>query len=410
MAIIDSLKDLYAKNASAINTFVSAVSAISNAASAVHAILSIVDELEGSDPLQPILDILQEYFAQLYAYLDNQFNTQLWMKLAELVGNAESNIAMLPRALSDPTTDPVAYVATCFSPLMTMSDDTIVSPSPFFVSDYTQQTYWTDEGELIQNNDLGFPYDVGYGPQRPASPADGRTVFFYLYALPYYLKAVYMLTAVGCAFFPDFGQKEKESGALKNFATFLNGIHDKIADSITILKPQPPPWVDPPWVFGPKTEFVQGIVSNFSGNRLNMRLILGAVEKFSGYSSISTPTCGISLDPPIGIPVAEASVHLKLQVRVRHEAMKVYAGVGLRDVWSTINNLYRLAGQQLPTNKYSLYSQWSLRELFGICDVKPRRDGLHLSDLARFIRLTPPLDTSQTGPYSLRNLLEPSGP
>jgi hypothetical protein len=132
---------------------------------------------------------------------------------------------------------------------------------------------------------------------------------------------------------------------------------------------------------------------------------LGAVEKFSGFSSVKY-TFYNTRPPKFPIPIG-SNVQKKLQIRALRETIGVYAGVGLIGVSSAINSLNRLAGQPaLPRHKYG---GWSFREIFVQALIEPRHDGFrHVSDVAILLRDTFPIDTPQTGPLSLRKLLEPS--
>jgi hypothetical protein len=286
--------------------------------------------------------------------------------------------------------------------------------------------YWTNAG-LFQQNVYGYDkqiqrwvvtgtVDVGYGTQAPPAPSDNQ-VFFYVGVLPYYLKAVFMLTAVGSAMFADYGrsaQRQDEHDTLIKFAKFLTIIHDLILGGITKLSPPPPPWLTEPVTplspINPEGGFVRGIQGTFTvippsrTERSTVQLIdimpiWGAVEKYSGFSSMKWPGIKVA-----GALINYQAVFNKLQVRVLREAMNVYAGVGLPNIWAAINNLYRFAGQ--PPLRPDRYSRWSFREVFGTGGVGPRVDGLlHLSDMAKFLRHTPPIDTPQTGSFSWRNLL-----
>jgi hypothetical protein len=99
----------------------------------------------------------------------------------------------------------------------------------------------------------------------------------------------------------------------------------------------------------------------------------------------------------LGFP-ATTQYSKKLQVRALREVIKVYAGVGLPDVWTAVNGLNKIAGQApLPPHKFSA---WSFREIISQAGMGARSDGLfHLSDVASLIRNTPPFDSSETGPY-----------
>ena len=268
--------------------------------------------------------------------------------------------------------------------------------------------------------------DVGYGTVAP-SPPSNDLVFSYLYILPYYLKAVLMLTAVGTSLYADFGKTaQRYQDAINQFANFLTTIHDLIAGSITKLLPGPPPWQ-----VSLEGDFTRGIQGGFSerfikgGNSTDpgkyemflssINVIAGAVEPFSGFSSIKDweikvgsapglPPYSNSFDPG-GFQSACESTFKKIQVRVLREAMNVYSGVSLLKVWTAINSLKSLAGAApLPRHKYA---RWSFREIFSAAGMGARSDGLfHLSDMAGLIWNTSPLD-SQESSHSWRNLLEP---
>jgi hypothetical protein len=418
------LNEVFGTNSKAVDAIGSAVGAVADVAGAVGAAVAIADLfISQPDPLQPILDTLQKDFAQLYAALKARQNEQDWQNLAQLVGNAEAVLETLDGLVKadPPLTDAqrLDHIATCLAPLNALSDGSTHFPSPFFLAVYSEQVYWTDAGVFLQANIQfdpnsgrwveGAPTDVGYGTQAPPAPPDNQ-VFSYFYVLPYFLKAVFILTAVGKSLFADFGKtKERQQDAIILFANFLTTIHNLIAGGITKLTPRPPPasgwqFMFPFWVRGitavydfdpkslvPKPPQVSGLVLEWA-----------AVEKFSGYSSIKTSGFAGPFSPSL-----EASIVQKLQVRALREMIKVYAGVGLPKVWTVINGLKKIAGQApLPSHKYS---SWSFREIIGQAGLVAQSDGLfHLSYLATFIRHTPPYDSFQAGLVSWRNLLEPS--
>jgi hypothetical protein len=310
------------------------------------------------------------------------------------------------------------HIATCLAPLNALSDGSTHPPSPFFVAVYSEQVYWTDAGQFLQAqfamDNQGNYYqttpdlDVGYGAQAPPAPPDNQ-VFSYLYVLPYYLKGVFILTAVGASLFTDFGKTaQRQQDAIILFANFLTTIHDLIAGGIIKLTPpastgQP---ISPLWdfVMGGSGAWgrVPGITGEYGGDGVLIGAVFewGAVEQYSGVNSIRSNGSPAPLFP-------QGQIYQKLQVRALRELINVYANVGLPEVWNVINGLNKIAGQApLPPHKYSA---WSFREIFGQAGVDAQSDGLfHLSDMANLIRNTPPLDTSQTGPVSWRNLLEPA--
>jgi hypothetical protein len=426
--LADLINNLFDTNSQAINDLSSLIGAVADTAGAVEGVIQVVDLFTSQpDPLPAVLAEVQKEFAQLYAYLTAWQNEQEWQKLADLVSSAESVVDTLDGVVhgQPPPTDfeRFTYIDACVKPLDALSDQTIRSTGAFFVVPYSVQVYWTDSGSFQQDvfsyNDKTRSWvvvrtvDVGYGLQAPSPPPDNQ-VLFYLYVMPYYLKAVFLLVSVGGSLFSDFGKsKQRQQDALIKYAKFLTTIHDLIAGSITKLAPPPPPWVHQPVTpaspINPVGGFVRGIQGTLTVvpptksergtvDLVKITPIWGAVEKFSGASSMRWSAIRIAG------AIDYESVFKKLQVRARREAMNVYAAVGLPKVWNAINNLYGIAGQPLiPQNQYA---RWSFREIFRQAGVGARGDqNFHLSDMASLIRHNPPLDTAPTGPYSWRNLL-----
>lgn len=442
------IKNVMGKNSSAISTISSLIGTVADLAGAfgaASAVIGVVQELLGQpDPLQPILDALQQDFAQLFAALKARQNDDDWKQLNILVADTESVVDELEGLVSaqPPLTDEerLTRIQTSLSPLNALSKAGPHPPSPFFLAVYSEQVYWTDAGQFLQPQAYLNPQtgvwgyvvsrDFGYGTQAPPSPPD-NLIFSYIYVLPYYLEAVFNLTAVGTALFADFGKTaQREQAAVIKFARFLTVIHDLIAGGIIKLSPAAPPsegWYAE--LIRPRTFLtragklipdpsltVPGVICNIVivppslpdpdlgdpgkvyGDRLLFKV--GAVEKFSGFSSFKIKEWNFAF------PSSDGPIFQKLQIRALGEMMKVYVGVGLSDVRAAINALNKLADQPLmPPHKLA---SWSLREIFAIAGVGAQSDGvLHLSDLANWIRHTPPLDTSQTGPFSMRELLDP---
>jgi len=411
------LNNLGVTDAQAVDTIGSAIGSVADVAGAVQAAVAIANLfISQPDPLQPILDTLQRHFAQLYAVLTARFNDEDWKNLATLVKDAEAVLQTLDGLVhaKPPLTDAqrLDHIATCLAPLNALSDGTTHFPSPFFLAVDSDQVYWTDAGVFLQHqytqDDLGNwvqtppDLDTGYGTQAPPVPPDNQ-VFSYLYVLPYYLKAIFILTAVGTSFFPDFGKtSQRQQDAIILFAEFLATIHDLVAGGITKLTPAPPPPLGWGTVIA-NGGVVPGITGEFEPPQLTGMLFeWGAVEKFSGASSISSS--GFSFG---ATPNPDGPIFRKLQVRALREMHKVYANVGLPSVRTAINGLNEIAGQApLPSHQYT---RWSFREIFSQAGVGAQSDGLfHLSDMANLIRQTQPIDSSQTGPVSWRNLLEPA--
>ena len=312
-------------------------------------------------------------------------------------------------------------IATCLAPLEALSE-TSPPPSPFFLAVYSQQVYWTDGGRFLQpifspeiTWHQKFSIDSGYGRQAPPA-LPGNQIFSYTYVLPYYLRAVRILIAIGTSFFADFGKTaQRQQDALIRFATFLTTIHDLIAGGITKLTPAPPPWADRLGLTmehsGASSDIpsiltaIPGVIGEFviiqsppSLSPSGMVFEYGAVEKFSGFSSIKSN--GFKFGPGRS---PELFIFQKLQIRALREMIKVYAGVGLLDLCTAINGLKKLAGQA-PLSRHK-YADWSFREIFAQAGIGARDGYLHLTDLANLILDNPPF----ASPLSWRNLLEPAG-
>jgi hypothetical protein len=424
------LKRLGETNTKEINLFSTAIGAIADNAGAVGAVFSVVETIiklfgKPEDPNEQLAEILKklEAFAVMFASFKARQTQLFWTQLATQVSAAVSVVESLGGFVhaQPPLTDNDrhTHIDTCLTPLNALSDTTVFPETgSFFLAAFSDQTYWTDAGMHMQQSFVdggeanpglhpSEPVDAGYGTQAPQVPSD-NLVFSYLYVLPYYLKAVSMATSVGASFYADFGKNsDREQDAVILFADFLTGIHNKIADE-GIRKLTPPDPTDVGWRGDLiRDVIVPGIVMGTSDppNIDRMTFEVGAVEIFSGYSFVTTsPTFVFGT-----APATQQMIFRKLQVRALRGMMNVYLGVGLSDVWNTINKLNGVAGHNLiPHHKLA---HWSFREIFDLTSVAGRSDEfLHFSDLAAFIEQTPPLDTATSGDFlvSWRNLLEPA--
>jgi hypothetical protein len=365
--IADLINNLFGKNNNSINIISSGIGTLADAGGAIGLVLTVVGWFNSQpDPIQAVLDALRDDFAQLYKDLEARQNEEDWRSLAELVSASEGVFEILDGLVKaqPPLTDEqrLDHIATCLAPLNALSDASADPPSSFFLAVYSEQVYWDD---------------VYYGSQAPSAYADGQ-VFSYVYILPYYLKALLILTAVGTAFFADFGKTaQHEQDSVIKFSNFLVTVHDLISAGITKLFARFP---------GRRTGDGDALIFEY-----------GAVEKFSGFSSVK------SLELP-GPPHNPGLMEQKLRVRALGEMQNVYAGVGLPGVWAAINSLNKLAGRSaIPPSQYA---RWSFREIFSEAGSNALSNGFfHLSDMAKFLRRTPPTDMAQTGPVSWRSLL-----
>ena len=127
----------------------------------------------------------------------------------------------------------------------------------------------------------------------------------------------------------------------------------------------------------------------------------GAVETFSGYSSIGNYV----------VPVKEYAngqeMLGKFVIRRQKRLMDVYVGVGLFQVWTAINKLKALVGDvPKPQHRWSF---WSFRLIITETGLPadPTTNTFSLFSLAKYFKYTPPIDTSQDSgsPTSFRELL-----
>lgn len=112
----------------------------------------------------------------------------------------------------------------------------------------------------------------------------------------------------------------------------------------------------------------------------------------------------ITLQDIDAMPASDASASNKFQIRLEKKAKDVYVAVGLRDVWELINRLKAIVGDA-PLARPN-FADWSFRNIIGMAQIPPRQDGsVHLSDVARFLTNTVPLDTAPSPVTSFRALL-----
>jgi hypothetical protein len=397
--LANTIKDIFGKQSQTLNTFSNLIGTLADASGAVSTITSVVGLFTnmGADPLQPILDVLQRDFQQLQA---EQKAENIIMRRTNQV-NALAPVAAIVADLNNlinaqppPTEfDRLTIIEKCNTALLQLG------PDPLWDAPYNDQVFWNDFFLVMWPNFLGHDVDLGYGEQAPTADSTGA-VFNYFYILPAYMQAAFMFITVAAALFPsDFGQRFADN--LKAAAELLQARHDKILSGITQLYPGPfdrqmlmndldalanrearqtgiTAIVNPPPPLTPLTP------ENLGGANIEY----GAVEKFSGFSSMGSYQI---ITEQVEAMDGDAAFN-KFQLRLLKRTKDVYIGVGLLDVWKTINNLKRIVGDApLPMPNFA---DWSVRKILSTARIRPRGDGLfHLSDLVKFIRQTVPHDT-----------------
>jgi hypothetical protein len=98
----------------------------------------------------------------------------------------------------------------------------------------------------------------------------------------------------------------------------------------------------------------------------------GAVEKFSGYSSVGD-NYQISL---VGLnSYADPATYYKFQIRLLKRMKDVYVGVGLRNTWQVVDNLNALVGGAVSDGPKRTRSKASLlkphKRTGRVCSPRP---------------------------------------
>ncbi len=258
-------------------------------------------------------------------------------------------------------------------------------------SDRTSTCYGYDPSHEKYNPD----YDrAAYGPQLPPLNDDQRTVFEYRVSLPAFLAAVAALLAVGRALEPNFTRIMHQY--LRKVKDRLQGIHDKI-HSTGLISLSPPNWteMDGLWhaacpdcggYFGPRPpiELVYDIKPGHMPNPVGAILRYGAVEKFSGCSSMAERQIQ-------DVDAADIRVFNKIRIRVLRRTKDVYVSTGLQIVQKMIDQLKTLLGD--VTDSEAKFTDWSFQEVFRLAQL-PTVGGAHsLKALADFLIRTQPFDT-----------------
>ncbi|HYK37241.1 hypothetical protein [Alloacidobacterium sp.] len=428
--IASALNDIFKVQNSTINTISDITGAIADAAGAIGGIGSVVSLVLGfinsgqPDEIQTAVQTIQTTINNDFAKLSAEnIAFQILQRNTTLQGYispAETQLQSLPAFINtNPTpAQVVSYIGPCITALNDFSgqDDLVWNmPSGSWI-------YWTDVGEYESTCyylDVGGGWnapsvDVGYGELDAPLNADG-TVFIPVNSLPLYLYGVCIFLAVGAALDPNFAVNYAD--VLRSAATTLQSKHDQtMQNGFTPLSP--PNWTaggiglqqtacpapvggaPPPRPPGLRLIYASGSMPPPLAGAL---IEYGAVEKFSGFSSIGDSyqinftTTNVIFDP---------AVFNKLQIRLMKRAKAVYVAVGLRNFWIIINKLKKLIGDSLLPGPN--FADWSLRQVFAQAQLPGTAAGKSVRALGAFLIGTQPLDTPFSAgatSFSLRDLL-----
>jgi hypothetical protein len=278
---------------------------------------------------------------------------------------------------------------------------------------------------------FGFPLTLnqlthfGYDKQAP-KPDANNNVFCYTTILPAYMYSISVFLTVGVVIDPKFTQNWGDT-VIRPSACLLQSVHDFILNNgITQLSPgffndqslsalllqYMLDASDPnnglqhaqSGVVPALSKLPFGLAEQFDANeQAGLSIEYGAVEKFSGFSSMGTYTLLATFVPNQGFRFpGNIPYFLKFQIRQLRRFKDVYAGCGLLHVWDFINNLKKLVGDT-PLPGPSLADWWFRRDLAKIAPM--RGDGsFSLRDMQNFIMSTPPAEPQRLI-TSIRGLL-----
>jgi hypothetical protein len=100
---------------------------------------------------------------------------------------------------------------------------------------------------------------------------------------------------------------------------------------------------------------------------------------------------------------SDTAVFNKFKFRLEKREKDVYILVGLQEIFRTIDAFRTMLGDA-PVPRPT-FGDWSIRTMMTTAQIQPRADGLHVRDLIKFIRETPPDDTTRSLVSSFRSLL-----
>jgi hypothetical protein len=424
--LADLINNVFSTNNAAINVLSSVLGTAADLSGAIGLVNMVVGLFGGSDPtqaaLQEILTTVQKDFAQLNAADKAERIIQRLQNLDNITGPAETQLEQLQ-----------AHMPTDIGQCLNAINELALNPDAIsnWQGVFSDQLFWTDSGEYFQFPNLqgddqrGVDWaadamDAGYGQQTPPEVGE-NLVFSYLYVLPDFLRTLAIFIAVAGSDDPkwvsDYGPQ-----VLQPVAGFLkNNVHDTIASGITQLSPGSwdgqslwkavgiPPLAGPstpsgkwPWQGVSAIPAVPQSINVFNldiippiPTAIGANLEFGAVEKFSGYSSIGNYQIFFGDTPDNSTDPAPFN---KFQIRLLKRAHDVYIGVGLLQVWNVINTLNALVGA--PPAPRHPFAGWSFRQLLQLSGLQPdpATNKFSLYSLAGFINRTPPLDTDQAAP------------
>jgi hypothetical protein len=408
--LVNNLTDSSKNELDDLGNLLGAMADISGAIGFVQLVAGLLSS--GQSDLQAIEAAIQNCFTQLGKLEEGnqilQRNTTLNGYIAPALTQLETVQAEV-NAHPDPT-EVVAFVAPCITALNDLGGNT--QPDIVWNLSAGWPIYWTDAGQYSSHCDYFNPKgystgDVGYGLQSPPLNSDGLTVFYYTYSMALYVYGVSIFLAVAGSLDPQFSTNYAQ--VIRTSAALLKSKHDLIYQTgLTQLAPAN--WMSaglekiscPSWNAPPTHGITLQYDPVYTGIVRSAQLEYGAVEKYSGYSSMGDHY-QFDVNASGG---TDPATYFKFQVRLLKRTKDVYIGVGLQNVWKMINNLNKIVGD--PPLQGASFGDWSLREVFALTNVGQTPGGYSLRAFGTFMIGAQPLDTPYSAgatSFTLRTLL-----
>jgi hypothetical protein len=435
--LADLLKDIADENATPIQLLGDSIGTIADLAGTVGFVVSVVDLLIGNGgdtkaQLQQILTTIQNDFALLAAAQNAENIIARLTNQVNALGDAQAVLDSLKGLLiaQPPLTSVQANdeIQKCVATIDKLSPDII------WTVVFSDQIYWTDAG-VYTTPIRGTSIDAGYGEQAPFGSGQDL-VFSYTYILPAYLDALFIFLTVAGSLDQNF--VTDYTTVIEPAATLLKTRHDTILNPRANVGgafqaldvPEPLSGIVPllpytlnvnangntfrePWHWDGQTisnllsavqqqgAFGPPGVTSLSGFHSGVNIEYGAVDVFSGYSSMADYNLIFSDDFPANS--TDPAPFNKFSIRVLRRAKNVYTAVGLGKVWTIVNDINRLIGDPLMPRPN--FGDWSFRAITG--SVAAPDGSVSLKAFASFLKNTPPLDTAPSLSTSFQNLLSP---
>lgn len=343
----DLLQALKLDHVKAISTTASILGGAIGLTADVSAVVDVVEGLLSSDAsVQDVLNAITADFNKINAILSASDKLQRMRDIDQGINPAVTVFQQLPAILSSvpPVTQDfkLAQIQTCIQAVL-------------FFSNYD------DKWQVVQA-DSPYYSDEWSGTLAARAGNDGLA-FNYIYTLPQFLRAIYiLLTTVGAL---DPSSLSEYADTLTIALGRLTTVHETIVSSGIVGTKMPGIQdIGQIQVFNVSSSNYDAVFSgpNWSDAEFG-DYPFGAVEVYSGANNVSSYRSlfnyhGVDLRT---LTTTQANNFLKLvQLNIARQKKALYVGIGFPLVWQAMNQLRSVLGQPLSIDP--LYSSWSPTE------------------------------------------------